>query len=225
MDFLWTEIKNCQKCHFRPHIDFQKWPSGLFLRIFDQNLPCLALDLTPLLDNFFRQCENFSDLREFFSNWREIFHRREFFQTCRNNVSTCHSDSAGPTWTKIGTVKQIDPGNKPLAAFLKKMQIDPTPEGQSSKFQKKFWGQKIFLTFFFFFEFWRFFSTFLKKKIFLVRGGAKKILGSKNFFNFFFFNFFFYYHNNHTLLSEQPPRGTFCSPRAHTLNSKSPLCD
>jgi len=134
---------NCQKCHFRPHIDFQKWPSGLFLRIFDQNLPCLALDLTPLLDNFFRQCENFSDLREFFSNWREIFHRREFFQTCRNNVSTCHSDSAGPTWTKIGTVKQIDPGNKPLAAFLKKLQIDPTPEGQSSKFQKKF-GVKIF---------------------------------------------------------------------------------
>ena len=87
MDFLWTEIKNCQKCHFRPHIDFQKWPSGLFLRIFDQNLPCLALDLTPLLDNFFRQCENFSDLREFFSNWREIFHRREFFQTCRNFFS------------------------------------------------------------------------------------------------------------------------------------------
>ena len=116
MDFLWTEIKNCQKCHFRPHIDFQKWPSGLFLRIFDQNLPCLALDLTPLLDNFFRQCENFSDLREFFSNWREIFHRREFFQTCRNNVSTCHSDSAGPTWTKIGTVKQIDPGK--ILCFL-----------------------------------------------------------------------------------------------------------
>ena len=155
MDFLWTEIKNCQKCHFRPHIDFQKWPSGLFLRIFDQNLPCLALDLTPLLDNFFRQCENFSDLREFFSNWREIFHRREFFQTCRNNVSTCHSDSAGPTWTKIGTVKQIDPGNKPLAAFLKKLQIDPTPEGQSSKFQKNFWGQTFFSFFFVNFSCWK----------------------------------------------------------------------
>ena len=52
----------------------------------------------------------------------------------RNNVSTCHSDSAGPTWTKIATVKQIDPGNKPLVAFLQNLQIDPTPEGQSSKF-------------------------------------------------------------------------------------------
>ena len=62
----------------------------------------------------------------------------------RNNVSTCHSDSAGPTWTKIGTVKQIDPGNKPLAAFLKKLQIDPTPEGQSSKFQKKFGVKNFF---------------------------------------------------------------------------------
>ena len=34
----------------------------------------------------------------------------------RNNVSTCHSDSAGPTWTKIGTVKQIDPGK--ILCFL-----------------------------------------------------------------------------------------------------------
>ena len=66
----------------------------------------------------------------------------------RNYVMACHSDSAGPTWTKIGTVKQIDPGNKPLAAFLKKMQIDPTPEGQSSKFQKNFWGQTFFSFFF-----------------------------------------------------------------------------
>ena len=47
-----------------------------------------------------------------------------------------NSECAIPIWTKIGTVKQIDPGNKPLAAFLKKLQIDPTPEGQ------KFWGKK-----------------------------------------------------------------------------------
>ena len=45
MDFLWTEIKNCQKCHFRPHIGFRKWPSGLFLSIFDQNWPFLAFNL------------------------------------------------------------------------------------------------------------------------------------------------------------------------------------
>ena len=41
----------------------------------------------------------------------------------RNHVLACHSDSAGPMWTKIGTVKQLDPGNKPLAAFLQNLQI------------------------------------------------------------------------------------------------------
>ena len=51
-----------------------------------------------------------------------------------SHVLACHSDSAGPMWTKIGTVKQLDPGNKPLAAFLRNLQIDPTPEGQRSKF-------------------------------------------------------------------------------------------
>jgi len=39
----------------------------------------------------------------------------------RNHVLACHSDSAGPMWTKIGTVKQLDPGNKPLAAFLQNL--------------------------------------------------------------------------------------------------------
>ena len=41
----------------------------------------------------------------------------------RNHAMACHSDSAGPTWTKIGTVKQLDPGNKPLPAFLQNLQI------------------------------------------------------------------------------------------------------
>ena len=62
----------------------------------------------------------------------------------RNTVLACRSDSAGPTWTKIGTVKQLDHGNKPLAAFLRNLQIDPTPEGQSSKFDKKKFGVKKF---------------------------------------------------------------------------------
>ena len=43
----------------------------------------------------------------------------------RNHVLACHSDSAGPMWTKIGTVKQLDPGNMPLAAFLQNLQIWP----------------------------------------------------------------------------------------------------
>jgi len=96
----------------------------------------------------------------------------------QNHVLACRSDSAGPTWTKIGTVKQLDPGNKPLAAFLRNLQIDPTPEGQSSKFdKKKFWVKKI-LTFFLNTIF---FSFFLKKKIFLG-GGGKKNFGVKIFF-------------------------------------------
>ncbi len=41
----------------------------------------------------------------------------------RNRIFSCHSDSAGPMWTKIGTVKQLDPGNKPLSAFLQNLQI------------------------------------------------------------------------------------------------------
>ena len=41
----------------------------------------------------------------------------------RNHVLTCHSDSAGPMWTKIGKVKQLDPGNKHLAAFLQNLRI------------------------------------------------------------------------------------------------------
>jgi len=68
----------------------------------------------------------------------------------QNHVLACRSDSAGPTWTKIGTVKQLDHGNKPLAAFLRNLQIDPTPEGQSSKFDKKKFGVKKFFNFFFF---------------------------------------------------------------------------
>ena len=43
----------------------------------------------------------------------------------RNHVLTCHSDSAGPMWTKIGKVKQLDPGNKHLVAFLQNLRIWP----------------------------------------------------------------------------------------------------
>ena len=41
----------------------------------------------------------------------------------RNHVLACCSDPAGPIWTKIGTVKQLDPGNKPVTAFLQNLQI------------------------------------------------------------------------------------------------------
>ena len=41
----------------------------------------------------------------------------------QNHILACHLDPAGPMWTKIGTVKQLDPGNKPLPAFLQNLQI------------------------------------------------------------------------------------------------------
>ena len=41
----------------------------------------------------------------------------------QNHVLACRSDSAGPTWTKIGTVKQLDPGNKPVMAPFRNLQI------------------------------------------------------------------------------------------------------
>ena len=108
----------------------------------------------------------------------------------------CRSDSAGPTWTKIGTVKQLDPGNKPLAAFLQNLQIDPTPEGQSSKFDL-IWTRNHVLRekkFFLCVEA-IFFNFFLKKKFLLgggVGGGKKKFWGQKFFFNFFFLNTIFF---------------------------------
>ena len=47
----------------------------------------------------------------------------------RNHVLACHSDSAGPMWTKIGTVKQLDHRNKPVTAFLKFSKNGPLPVG------------------------------------------------------------------------------------------------
>ena len=48
-------------------------------------------------------------------------HKWSVFGITRN--APFQSDSAGPMWTKIGTVKQLDPGNKPLVAFLQNLQI------------------------------------------------------------------------------------------------------
>ena len=45
----------------------------------------------------------------------------------QNHVLACHSDSAGPMWTKIGTVKQLDHRNKPVTAFLKFSKNGPLP--------------------------------------------------------------------------------------------------
>ena len=39
----------------------------------------------------------------------------------RNHVLTCRFDPAGLMWTEIGTVKQLEPGNKPVTAFLPKL--------------------------------------------------------------------------------------------------------
>ena len=48
-------------------------PRDCFLRIFDQHLPFLALDLTPLFENFFQSGENFFQTREnFYLDWREF---------------------------------------------------------------------------------------------------------------------------------------------------------
>ena len=47
------------------------------------------------------------------------------------------------------------PWEQAFSGVLKKMQIDPTPEGQSSKFQKNFWGQTFFSFFFVNFSCWK----------------------------------------------------------------------
>ncbi len=41
----------------------------------------------------------------------------------RNHVLACRLDPASPMWTKIGTMKQLDPGNKPVMAFFQNLQI------------------------------------------------------------------------------------------------------
>jgi len=38
-------------------------------------------------------------------------------------VLPCRADSAGPMWTKIVTMKQLDPGNKHVMAFFQNFQI------------------------------------------------------------------------------------------------------
>ena len=71
-------------------------PRDCFLRIFDQHLPFLALDLTPLFENFFQSGENFFQTREnFYLDWREFFHtfknfcsNARIFQTCRKFFQT-----------------------------------------------------------------------------------------------------------------------------------------
>ena len=73
-------------------------------------------------------------------------------------------------------------------AFLKKLQIDPTPES------KNFFN-------FFFLNFGDFFQLFKKKIFFWLGGGQKKFWGDffgENFFLTFFFYYFFF------LLSQQP---------------------
>ena len=49
----------------------------------------------------------------------------------------CHFNMTRPMRTKIGTMKLLDPGNKPnikTVFFLKICKFDPTQRGQSSKF-------------------------------------------------------------------------------------------
>ena len=50
------------------------------------------------------------------------------------HVLACRSDTAGPMWTKIGTVKRLDPRNKPVKAFFKNCKIHLAWRGQMSKF-------------------------------------------------------------------------------------------
>jgi hypothetical protein len=52
----------------------------------------------------------------------------------KNHVLACRSDPAGPMWTKIGTVKRLNPRNKPIKRFLKMCKFDLTWRGQTSKF-------------------------------------------------------------------------------------------
>ncbi len=52
----------------------------------------------------------------------------------QNHILACHLDPARPMWTKIGTVKQRYPGNKPVMAFFKICKFDLARRGQRSKF-------------------------------------------------------------------------------------------
>ena len=56
----------------------------------------------------------------------------------QKHVLACCSDPAGPIWTKIGTVKQLDPGNKPVTAFLQNLQIWPHTEMSKLKIWHNF---------------------------------------------------------------------------------------
>ena len=52
----------------------------------------------------------------------------------RNQVLACLSEPACPIFTKIGTLKQRDPGNKRVTAFFQMCKFDPTRRGQISRF-------------------------------------------------------------------------------------------
>ncbi len=102
----------------------------------------------------------------------------------RNHAMACHSASAGPTWTKIGTVKQLDPGNKPLPAFLQNLQIWPHTGRSKVKIFTFFLGPVMNEIFFFWWE--AIFFNFWKKISFFWGWGGKKHFGGKFFFKLFF---------------------------------------
>ena len=56
----------------------------------------------------------------------------------QNHVLACRSDPAGLMWTKIGTVKQLDPSDKPVMAFLQNFQIWPHTERSKFKIWPNF---------------------------------------------------------------------------------------
>ena len=63
----------------------------------------------------------------------------------RNHVLACCSDPAGPIWTKIGTVKQLDTKNKLVMYFFENSQNWPHTERSNVKIWPNFCPEISFL--------------------------------------------------------------------------------
>ena len=85
-----------------------------------------------------------SGVFEIFQKWTPTSRgqRSKFYLILtRNHVLACHSDLAGPMWTKIGTVKQLDHRNKPVTAFLKFSKNWPLPVGVKGQIWLEIWSK------------------------------------------------------------------------------------
>jgi hypothetical protein len=75
------------------------------------------IGITKQLDAKNKPVTAFLKFRKIDLTWRGQRSKFDLILT-RNHVLPWRSDPASPMWTKIGTVKQLDPGNKPVMAFF-----------------------------------------------------------------------------------------------------------